>query len=62
MNATFCRRCDGHYNVTFNGRFFELTLLHFKMKLTVTGMQDGKVLMSGSHFLGPLIGTLNYNA
>src|SRR5262245_42563430 len=61
MNATFCRRCDGHYDVTFNGRFWKLIPFHYKTTLCVTGCQDGKVYMSGSHYLGPVLGSFSYN-
>lgn len=63
MNARFCRRCDGHYDVTFNGRFWKLIPFHYKATLMVTGYgEDGKVLLSGSHYLGPVLGTFSYNA
>lgn len=63
MNATFCRRCDGHYDVKFNGRFWKLIPFHYKTTLTVTGYgADGKVYLSGSHHLGPVLGTFSYNA
>lgn len=62
MNANFCLRCDGHYDVTFNGRFWKLIPFHYKTTLTVTGYENGKVHMSGSHFLGPILGSFSYNA
>lgn len=63
MNAQFCKRCDGHYDVTFKGRFFKLIPFHYSTTLNVTGYgPDGKVYLSGSHFLGPLMGTFCYNA
>jgi hypothetical protein len=62
MNATFCRRCDGHYDVTFKGRFWKLIPFHYSTTLMVTGVKDGKVYLSGSHHLGPLLGTFSYNA
>jgi hypothetical protein len=62
MNAEFCRRCDGHYDVKFNGRFFKLVPFRYKATLTVTGYADGKVYLSGSHNIGPLLGTFSYNA
>lgn len=62
MNANFCLRCDGHYDVTFNGRFWKLIPFHYKTTLTVTGYENGKVYLSGSHFLGPVLGSFSYNA
>lgn len=63
MNATFCRRCDGHYDVAFNGRFWKLIPFRYKTTLTVTGYgTNGKVYLSGSHHLGPVLGTFSYNA
>src|SRR5262245_24887851 len=61
MNARFCRRCDGHYDVTFNGRFWKLIPFHYKTTLCVTGCQNGKVYLSGSHYLGPVLGNFSYN-
>jgi hypothetical protein len=62
MNARFCRRCDGHYDVAFHGRFWKLVPFRYTATLAVTGHADGKVYLSGSHYLGPLLGTFSYNA
>jgi hypothetical protein len=62
MRATFCRTCDGNYQVTFVGRFCMLIPFRYTTNLTVTGYTDGVVYMSGSQNLGPIFGTFSYNA
>jgi hypothetical protein len=62
MRANFCRLCDGNYQVTFVGRFLKLIPFRYTTTLTVTAQQDGKVLLAGSHTLGPIMGTFSYNA
>lgn len=62
MKASFCRLCDGNYEVTFAGRFCKLIPFRYKTTLTVTGHSDGVVYLQGSQNLGPLFGTFSYNA
>lgn len=62
MRASFCRLCDGNYEVTFTGRFCKLIPFRYKTTLTVTGHSDGVVYLSGNQNLGPLFGTFSYNA
>lgn len=62
MRATFCRRCDGHYDVTFAGRFCLLIPFRYTTTLHVTGHKDGVVYLQGSQHLGPIFGTFSYNA
>ena len=62
MRASFCRLTDGNYQVTFVGRFAKLIPFRYTTTLTVTGHKDGVVYLSGSHYLGPLMGCYTYNA
>lgn len=62
MNASFCRIDANHYQVHFRGRFFKLVPFSYTAVLTVTGVDNGRVLLSGSHRLGPVFGTFSYNA
>ena len=62
MAATFCPIDASHYQVHFNGRFFKLIPFRYTAVLTVTGTENGRVLLSGSHHLGPILGTFSYNA
>ena len=62
MNASFCQIDGSHYQVQFNGRFFKLIPFNYTAVLTVTGYDNGRVLLSGSHRLGPILGTFSYNA
>lgn len=62
MRASFCRLCDGNYQVTFTGRFCKLIPFRYKTTLNVTGCSDGVIYLSGSHNLGPILGTFTYNA
>jgi hypothetical protein len=62
MSARFCPIDASHYQVHFTGRFFRLIPFNYTAVLTVTGTENGRVLLSGSHHLGPLLGTFSYNA
>uniref|UniRef100_A0A7C4QT04 Uncharacterized protein n=1 Tax=Schlesneria paludicola TaxID=360056 RepID=A0A7C4QT04_9PLAN len=62
MTATFCRLDDHHYRVHFRGRYFRLLPFSYTAVLTVTGHEGDRVLLSGSHRLGPIMGTFSYNA
>lgn len=63
MNATFERIDSQHYQVQFNGRFWKLIPFKYTAVLTVTGVDaHGRVLLAGSHRLGPVLGTFSYNA
>jgi hypothetical protein len=62
MRASFCRPCNGNYQVTFTGRFCKLIPFRYTTTLNVTGYADGVVYLSGSHKLGPILGTFSYNA
>lgn len=61
MRASFCKRCDGNYDVTFVGRFALLIPFKYTTTLTVTGYGDGVVYLTGCHHLGPLFGTFTFN-
>lgn len=63
MHATFERVDSQHYQVHFNGRFWKLIPFKYTAVLTVTGVDaHGRVLLAGSHRLGPVLGTFSYNA
>lgn len=62
MRASFCRLCNGNYQVTFTGRFCKLIPFRYTTTLNVTGYTDGVVYLSGSQNLGPIFGTFTYNA
>lgn len=62
MTAQFSRIDDAHYQVHFHGRFWKLIPFNYNVVLTVTGVDNGRVLLSGSHRLGPVLGTFSYNA
>jgi hypothetical protein len=59
LNARFCKISDACYEVRFTGTFFALVPFCFKVNLQVTGQEDGKVILSGSHNL-PLFGTFHF--
>ncbi len=62
LHARFCRLDDTHYRVVFRGRFFGVVPFRYTATLTVVGQQGDRVLLSGSSYLGPLVGTFSYNA
>lgn len=62
MRATFCRLCNGDYQVTFCGRFCKVIPFRYSTVLKTTGYSDGVVYLSGSQSLGPIFGTFSYNA
>lgn len=62
MNATFCRLNATQYEVRFNGRFFKLIPFKYTAVLNVTAVEPGRVYLTGSHRLGPVLGTFSYNA
>lgn len=62
MKASFCRLCNGNYRVTFVGKFCKVIPFRYTTTLNVTGYKDGLVYLSGSHYLGPVLGTFTYNA
>jgi len=61
LKATFCRLDCNHYEVHFRGRFCKLLPFCYTVTLRVTGCEDGKVYLSGSHRL-PLFGTFTFSA
>jgi hypothetical protein len=62
MRASFCRLCNGDYQVTFCGRFCKVIPFRYTTTLKTTGYSDGVVYLSGSQSLGPILGTFSYNA
>jgi hypothetical protein len=62
LSAEFCQLDACRYEVRFKGKFCKFIPFHYTAVLTVTGVADGKVYLSGSQRLGPLMGTFSYNA
>lgn len=62
MSATFCPVGPGCYEVHFRGRFFKLIPFKYTATLRVVGYEGERVLLEGSHRLGPLMGTFHYRA
>lgn len=62
MNATFERVDCKHYEVRFRGRFAKVIPFRYKATLEVTGRTSCGVQLSGSHRLGPIMGTFEYQA
>lgn len=61
LKATFCQVDCRNYEVHFRGRFCKLLPFCYTVTLQVTGCEDGKVYLSGSHKL-PLFGTFTFSA
>ena len=62
MSATFCQLDANRYQVHFRGRFFKLIPFQYTAVLNVVGYEGDRVLLSGSHRLGPIMGTFHYSA
>lgn len=62
MSATFCQLDAKRYQVHFRGRFFKLIPFQYTAVLNVVGYEGDRVLLSGSHRLGPIMGTFHYSA
>jgi hypothetical protein len=61
LKATFCYVGCNQYEVHFRGRFCKLLPFCYTVNLRVTGCEEGKVYLSGSHKL-PLFGTFTFSA
>jgi hypothetical protein len=62
MTASFCKVGDECYEATFRGRFFKLIPFQYTAILRVVGYEGDRVLLAGSHRLGPVMGTFYYTA
>lgn len=60
MTAEFCRIGCDRYDVTFKGRFCLLIPFQYRAVLCATCGDDGRVHLSGSKRLGPLLGTFSF--
>ncbi len=62
LQASFCQLAPDRYEVTFRGRFFKFIPFRYSLQLCVVGYEADRVLLSGSHKLGPIMGTFSYSA
>lgn len=62
MQGTFTQLDACRYQVHFKGRFWKLIPFNYTVVLTVTGQDADRVSLSGSHKLGPVLGTFSYSA
>ena len=61
LKANFTKCGDTQYHVTFSGRFFKI--MPFRYSVTLNVIEDGDtVKLSGSSYLGRLMGTFTYSA
>jgi hypothetical protein len=60
LTACFCRIDATRYRVDFQGRFFKILPFRYSMTMHVVGQEDGKLLLSGSHYLGRMFGTFHF--
>ena len=61
LNATFTKCGETQYHVAFSGRFFKI--MPFRYSVTLDVIEDGDtVKLSGSSFLGRIMGTFSYSA
>jgi hypothetical protein len=62
LRATFTRIDDCHYRVVFRGRFWLVVPFRYGMTMNVTGYDGDELILSGSHKLGPVLGSFDYCA
>lgn len=62
LKATFTRCDEVNYSVRFSGRFFKLIPFRYTTTLTVVEESADGVRLTGSSYLGRLMGTFSYNA
>lgn len=60
MNADFRRLNSCQYEVTFTGKFCKLIPFRYRTVLHSTIDADGVVQLTGSRYLGPLVGTFRF--
>lgn len=61
LHAQFVRLDENHYEVFFRGRFFKLVPFRYSTVMQAVE-QDGVVHLSGSKYLGRLVGTFSFAA
>lgn len=61
LHAEFVRLDANRYEVFFNGRFFKVMPFRYSVVMTASE-QDGVVQLSGSKYLGRMVGTFSFNA
>jgi hypothetical protein len=61
LNSEFVRLDANRYEVFFNGRFFKVMPFRYSVVMTASE-QDGIVQLSGSKYLGRMVGTFSFNA
>jgi hypothetical protein len=61
LKASFCKLSETCYQVRFTGTFLVVLPFCFSVDLQLTGQEDGKVFLAGSHRL-PIFGMFHFNA
>jgi hypothetical protein len=62
LSGDFCKLDETHYRVRFRGRFWVVFPFRYTVTLTVVGRTEERVLLTGAHDLGPLLGTFHFTA
>jgi hypothetical protein len=62
MAAQFEKLDEERYRVHFRGRFLKVVPFRYSVVLRVTGYDGERVLLGGSHTLGPVVGTFRFTA
>jgi hypothetical protein len=61
LHARFTKLSDEQYRVRFRGRFAVVIPFCYSMKMNVVGVECDRLVLGGSHRLGPVFGTFHYS-
>lgn len=62
LHATFTKCNEKQYFVSFSGRFFKIMPFHYSVTLDIVEDDGETVKLSGSSYLGRMMGTFTYSA
>jgi hypothetical protein len=62
MQATICKIGDNCYEAHFKGRFWVVFPFRYSMTFQTVGREGDKVILTGEHRLGPVLGSYSFTA
>jgi hypothetical protein len=60
LHARFTKAGDDAYRVRFRGRFAGVVPFCYRMTMNVVGVEGDRLVLGGTHRLGPVFGTFGY--
>lgn len=61
LHARFTKQSDDAYRVRFRGRFAGVIPFCYRMTMNVVGVECDRLVLGGTHRLGPVFGTFAYS-